>query len=115
MDLRFFYNLCAFVGSVPYLAIVVILAHFVVRRTRSKRRGRQSKSGFYPSSAALGMVFLIAQTFYRPSLQHLVETRQVVEFEEDDPGDPDTSTTGLSRQLKRLRRGELVEDLVLRL
>ena len=115
MDLQLFYNLCTFAGSIPYLAIVLILAHFVLRRVLSKRRGKQGKSGFYPSSAALGMVFLIAQTFYRPSLQHLVETRQVVEFEEDDPGDPDTSTTGLSRQLKRLRRGKLVENLVLRL
>ena len=115
MDLQLFYNLCTFVGGIPYLAIVAILVHFVIRRTLSKHKGRQGKTYFYPSSAALSMVFLIAQSFYRPSLQHLVETRLVVEVEEDDLGEPDTSTTGLSRQLKRLRRGELVENLVLRL
>jgi hypothetical protein len=115
MDIQLFYSLCSFVAGIPYLVIVAVLAHFVVRRALWKRNRRRGIPGFCPSSAALGMVFLLAQTFYRPSLQHLVETKQVVEVEEDDFGDPETSTTGLDQQLKRLRRGESLGSLVLRL
>jgi hypothetical protein len=115
MDIQLFYSLCTFVAGIPYLVVAAILAHFVVRRALSKRHRRRGKSGFYPSSAALGMVFLLAQTFYRPSLQHFVNTKQVIEVEEDDQGDPETSASGLDRQLKRLRRGEPLHSLVLRL
>jgi hypothetical protein len=115
MDSQLFYGICTFVGGIPYLAIVLILAHFAIRRALWRRRRRRGTSSFCPSSAALGMVFLLAQTFYRPSLQHLVEVMQIVEVEEEDQGDPKTPDTGLDQQLKRLRRGEPVDSLVLRL
>jgi hypothetical protein len=115
MDRQLFYTICTFVASVPYVAVVVILAHYFIRRALWKRNRNRGKPGFYPSSAALGMVFLLAQTFYRPSLKHLTEVRQVVEVEDDDQGDPKDSTKGLDRQLKRLRRGEQVDSLILRL
>jgi hypothetical protein len=113
MDIQLFYSLCTFAAAIPYLAIIAIFAHFVVRRALWKRNRRRGIPGFCPSSAALGMVLLLAQTFYRPSLRHLVQTKQVVEVEEDDQGDPETSVTGLDRQLKRLRRGEPLDSLVL--
>ena len=107
MDHKLFYNLCTFIGSIPYLAIVGILIHYFVRRALWKRGSNGAKPGFCPSSAALGMVFLLGMVFYRPSLQHVVEVRQVMEAEDDDQGDPEPPATGIDQQLKRIRRGEL--------
>lgn len=105
----------AFAGCIPYLAIAAILSHYYIRRARWKHRSRRSSQGFCPSSAALGMVFLITQMFYRPSIQHAVEARLVVDVEDDDQGDPDAPARHLERQLKRIRRGEPVESLSVRL
>jgi hypothetical protein len=115
MDRQLFYAICTLVASLPYVAIVVILAHYFIRRALWKRNRNRGRPCFYPSSAALGMVFLFAQTFYRPSLKHLTEVRQVVEVEDDDQGDPEEFARGLDRQLKRVRRGEQVDSLILRL
>jgi len=117
MDHRMFYDFCMFAGAIPYLIVSAVLVHYLVRRARWRRakwRGRFSP-GFCPSSAALGMVFLITQTFYPPSVQHAVEARLVLDVEEDDQGDPETPAKHLNRQLKRIRRGEKVESLILRL
>jgi hypothetical protein len=115
MNQNFAYAIGAFAGSIPYLAIVFILGHYFVRRANYRRRARRSIPGFYPSSAALGMVFLLTQMYYRPSIQHAVEARLVIDVEEDDQGDPETPAKQMDRQLKRIRRGEQVESLVLRL
>jgi hypothetical protein len=61
------------------------------------------------------MAFLFAQTFYRPSLAHVIEVKQDEEVEEDDEGDPETVNKQLNRQLKRILRGEVVDKLVIRL
>ena len=115
MDHKLFYNLCTFIGGIPYFAVAGILIHYFVRRALWKRRSKRSMPGFCPSSSALGMVFLLGMVFYRPSLQHVVEARQVVEVEEDDQGDPDPPAMDIDRQLKRIRRGEPVDSLTLRL
>jgi hypothetical protein len=70
MNQNFAYAIGAFAGSIPYLAIVLILGHYFVRRANYQRRKKKSVPGFYPSSAALGMVFLLTQMYYRPSIQH---------------------------------------------
>jgi hypothetical protein len=114
MNQNLLYGLGAFAGSIPYLSIVVILVHYVIRRANWKRRSKRSMPGFCPSSAALGMVFLFTQVFYRPSIQHSVEARLVVDAEDDDQGDPEAPAKPLDRQLRRIRRGEPVEILVLR-
>lgn len=54
------------------------------------------------------------QIFIRPSLQHVIEQRQEEEADQDDSGDPEHPDTLLQRQLKRIRRGEQTDDLVLR-
>ena len=117
MNHRLLYDLCALAGGVPYFAVVGILIHYLVRRARFKyARGRGAALPvFCPSSAALGMVFLLTQTFYRPSIQHVVEARQVMEAEEDDQGEPDTPDQELDQQLRQIRRGEPVKSLILRL
>jgi hypothetical protein len=104
-------------SSAPFLAILAILIHYQVRRAAWRRNQRLGKknSGFFPSSAALGIALLVLGVFHRPSVQNTVEARLQQEADEDDSGDPETLTRQLDRQLRRIRRGEQVEDLVLRI
>lgn len=108
---------CSMLYASPFIAIVVILVHYQIRRIAWKRKAREERRamGFCPSSVALGAVFLLITTFYRPRMAHAIEARLHEEVEEDDEGDPETPEKGLSRQLKRIRRGEAVERLELRL
>ncbi|MDR3726774.1 MAG: hypothetical protein P4K86_07025 [Terracidiphilus sp.] len=103
--------------SAPFLAIVSILAYYVLRRAawrQGKRLGWKSL-GYYPSSFALGMALQFIQVFHRPSMAYVLEARQNEDAEEDDAGDPENLKKQLHRQLRRIRRGEHVERLVLRL
>jgi hypothetical protein len=100
----------------PFLAILLILAYYylfcVPRRKRKKGRRRP---GF--STAGLGTVVLGLTLIYRPRIQFAVEAqhRQVEDADEDDNGDHDTPTRHLQRQLRRIRRGEALESLTVRL
>ncbi len=103
--------------SAPFLAITAILSLYLIRRVswvRTTRTGRKL-FGVQPSAVGLGMAFLFLQTFWQPSLCHAIEAREKVDMEEDDEGDPETPEKQLNRQLKRIRRGEAVDRLVLRL
>ena len=61
------------------------------------------------------MMLLFMQVFARPSLQHVLEEKQKEDKDEDDEGDPESPEKRVDHQLKRIRRGEKVNDLVLRL
>lgn len=116
MSANLFY-LCSVAASLPYLAIVVVLFHYLLRRAKwkaDKRRGKKIPR-FCPSASALGMMLLFMQVFVRPTLRYVLEEKQNEDAEEDDEGDPEGITKQLDRQLKRIRRGEQVGDLVLRL
>jgi hypothetical protein len=103
--------------ALPYLVIVAILLHNSLRRARRRRgKGRRpAPSTVCSTSAALGAMLLFAQIFYRPSMVHAVEAREHVDVDEDDSGDPEHPDKSLRRQLKRIRRGEPVGDLAVRL
>ncbi|MGD0939101.1 MAG: hypothetical protein ABR905_05255 [Terracidiphilus sp.] len=101
----------------PFLAIGAIPIHYFFLRARcrlNRRLGRKN-SGFCPSSSALGVALLFFQVFYRPSVANVVEVKQEEDADEDDEGDPEKLNNELSRQLKKIRRGEPVDSLVLRL
>jgi hypothetical protein len=111
------YFFCSVLYASPFLAIVAILVHYQIRRSvwkRKKQEGRRAL-GFCPSSVALGAVFLLITTFYRPRMEFAIEARLKEDVEEDDDGDPETPEQGLSRQLRRIRRGEAVEVLEVRI
>ncbi|MDR3750561.1 MAG: hypothetical protein P4K94_03655 [Terracidiphilus sp.] len=110
--------LCSiFLFSVPFLAIGVILAHYVLRRATWKhnRRLGRKRLGYYPSAFALGMAFQFFQVYYRPSVAYFLEAKREEDAEDDDEGDPETPINHLNRQLRRIRRGERIDTLVLRL
>lgn len=104
-------------AAAPFVAIAAILGCYLLRRVRWLRNPRTGKPlfGIQASAVGLGMAFLFLQMFWRPSLSHAIEVRERVDVEEDDEGDPETPEKQLSRQLKRIRRGEVVERLVLRM
>jgi hypothetical protein len=104
-------------SAAPFVAIVAILCLYQIQRwcfALRKRTGRRL-FGIQPAAVGLGMAFLFLQAFWRPSLSHAIEVRQKVDVDEDDEGDPESVTKQLHRQLQRIRRGEPVERLVLRL
>ena len=117
MNLDAVYRLCIYAMSLPFVAIVLILFHYFLRRLLFRRckRLRKGRLGFYPSAFALGMAFQFMQVFTRPSIAYVLEEKQKDEAEEDDEGDPETLQKQLGRQLRRIRRGEPVDRLVLRM
>jgi hypothetical protein len=113
---KFLFAIGGGIAAAPFLAMAVLLFVYFMRRAVSRRQIRLGKpTGFCPSSAALGLIFLFAQTFYRPTVSHVVEARLQDDVEEDDNCDPETSEMNLDHQLRKIRRGEPVDDLVLRL
>jgi hypothetical protein len=107
---------CGSFAAAPFLAMATLLLWYFVRRALSRRQVRRGRpAGFCPSSSALGVIFLIAQTFYRPEFSHVIEAPLREEVDEDDEGDPESPERQFNRQLKRIRRGEQVGDLVTRL
>jgi hypothetical protein len=110
-------SILSLLTGAPFLVILGILIFREIQRlewVRGTRTGRRL-FGVQPSAVGLGMAFLFLQTFWRPSLSHAIVAREKADVEEDDEGDPETPAKQLSRQLKRIRRGEVVERLVLRL
>jgi hypothetical protein len=104
------------VGS-PFWAIAGLLIDYSLRRAGWRRRRRLGivSVGYCPSSTSLGMAFQFMQVFHRPSMAYVLEAKQDEDADEDDQGDPDTPTKHLHRQLRRIRRGEQIDTLVLRL
>ncbi|HVC45641.1 MAG TPA: hypothetical protein VND90_00205 [Terracidiphilus sp.] len=117
MSLSILDALGAFATMAPFLAILGILVYYFARRAVLRRNLRKGKrpSGSYPSTFALGMAFQLLQVYYRPAVSYEVQVRLVEKEEDDDEGDPESPIKHLHRQLKRIRRGQPVDNLVVRI
>jgi len=104
-------------ATAPFLFIAAILFDYHRRRFAWRRANRNGKkpTRFRPSSSSLGNAFQILQVFYRPTTAYVIEAKLEEDADEDDEGDPETPARLLHRQLKRIRRGEPIDTLVLRL
>lgn len=105
----------ALLSCTPFLAILALCGYYHLRRflwRGQKKRGRNP--GFCPSAIALAAVLQFLAVFYRPSVEYAVEAREQAP-EEEDSGGPEPGLRGLRSFLRRIRRGEPVGDLVLRL
>lgn len=110
-------DLLALLAGAPFAAILALLTHYVAKRTVWKHNRRRGKPnlGFCPSSAALGVVFLFAQVFVRPSLDQTIHAIQHEDVDEHDEGDPEESRKHFLRQLRKIRHGRPIDRLVLKL
>jgi hypothetical protein len=107
---------CALASLVLLALILVSAVHYFLHAGSGKRRSGRKRSRFYPCLLAAGFAFLhFMREFYSPGAVYLLEAKQDEDCDEDDPGDPENSDKHLRRQLKRIRRGEPVDRLVLRL
>jgi hypothetical protein len=110
-------SVLSLLSAAPFGLIAAILGFHQIRRIKWVRKTRTGRRlfGMQPSAVGLGMAFLFLMYFWQPSLVHAIEVREQVDMEEDDEGDPENLKKQLNRQLKRIRRGEAVDKLVLRL
>ena len=69
------------------------------------------------SPEAFGAAFLFLSMAYRPNHAYIAKAQitQQEDQDDDDQGGPDSPRRHLLRQLRRIRRGEHVDRLVLRL
>ena len=121
MRLDAFYAWCVLAGFVSGLAVVVIFAYFCVSRVLLRRRQRtgRRRSRLSGYAVALGLAFMqLVRVFYQPDVGYLIEAKQDEDQDEDDSGDPETPESRLKhfhRQLRRIRRGEPIDRLELRM
>jgi hypothetical protein len=103
--------------AVPLFAVSVFLLIFNRSRASARRKKRKGRPnlGFSPSTFTLGIALQHLQAFTHPSVQYVLEQKYDEDAEDDDQGDPDHPKAQLHRQLKRIRRGEPVDRLILRL
>jgi hypothetical protein len=97
--------------------VAVTLAHYILfcpgRRDRHHKSKRRGIPGYF---IAGGLAFMqLISELYSPSAVFVLQGIRDEDADEDDDGDPESPEKQLSRQLKRIRRGEQVGDLVLRL
>jgi hypothetical protein len=65
----------------------------------------------------VGAAFLFLASLYRPSLEFIAKAQiqEVEKQDEDEDSEPAASRRHFLRQLRRIRRGERVDRLVLKL
>lgn len=110
-------NLVGIFVGLPYVAVIVLLGIFYFKRVqwRSKRRSGGRDLGFCPSSRSLGIAMQNLQVLTRPTVGYILEEKCDEDAEDDEDGGPEDPTAHLNRQLKRIRRGERVDTLTVRL
>jgi hypothetical protein len=104
-------------GLLFLVFFLLALGHFVFfcngRQRRQSLNHRRRIPVFLVSA---GFLFLqLMSEIYCPSARFLLAEKCDEDADEDDSGDPESPEKHLHRQLKRIRRGEKIGDLVLRL
>ena len=100
-----------------YQLTALFLCLFFYQRFRYRRNKRRGKSnwGFYPSTAAVGNALQNLQTMAQPQVQYVLEEKLDETAEDDDEAGPDDPTAHLRKQAERIRRGDRIDRLTVRL
>lgn len=116
-------SLYTFVAAFPVLAMSLVgfavifsqLKRLIWKEKDPRRRRRGVR--FSVRDTAMGFAFLPLGIIYKPNLIEAAKAqiRQAEDADEDGSGGPDSPKRHLLRQLRRIRRGEKVEFLSLRL
>ncbi len=104
------------VFAMLFVAIAVAFRLLKQRIQKSQRPLKRRGFAISAANAVMGLGFLPLATIYRPNLIEVAKAQisQREDADEDDNGDPETPLKHLHRQLRRIRRGEKVEILILR-
>jgi Na+/H+-dicarboxylate symporter len=118
MNIHSFIAWLMLAGFLVFVPLVVALIFFTVSRIglwqRKRRTGVQSR--IYSMCLAGGIAFLqFVQTIYQPNLSYVLAAIEDEDADEDDLGGPDSPHKHLHRQLRRIRRGQHVDRLQVRL
>jgi len=102
-----------------FAMLLVALAGACIRlkqRVQKSKRSLKSRVIVTSATAAIGLGFLPLAFIYRPNLIEVTKAqiREQEHVDEDDSGAPETPRKHLHRQLRRIRKGENVETLILR-
>jgi hypothetical protein len=100
------------------IAMMIIVGWSRISRRNNRKRPDQSRivETGTDSPEAFGAAFLFLSMAYRPNHAFIARAQiEQREDEDDDEGGPDTARRHLLRQLRRIRHGEKVDRLVLRL
>jgi type VI protein secretion system component VasK len=100
------------------LMMIIVVWSRMFHRSNGKRPNRSQIVRLGASSSAVvGSACLFLSTLYRPHHGFIAkaQVRHQEDAEDDDQGDLETPRRHLLRQLRRVRRGEKVDRLVLRL
>ena len=84
-------NLVAFFLANPYVAVVVLLGTFYIRRARWRRRRRAGRKnlGYFPSASSLGNAMQNLQVLTRPTVEYVLEEKYDEDAEDDGDGGPE--------------------------
>jgi hypothetical protein len=97
------------------LFAITALWYTLARLSQIKRRlklGQRSRVFLVAAGFALLQLF---REFWSPGSAHLLVQKADEDADEEGDGDPDSPEAHLHRQLRKIRRGEPVDRLVLRL
>jgi len=97
------------------LLAIGVLCYVLARISQIRRRlklGQRSRVFLVSAGFALLQLF---REFWSPGSAHLLVQKDDAEVDEDDTGDPDSAEKHLHRQLRKIRRGEKVDRLEVRL
>ncbi len=107
--------LAGFLVLLPLLVALIFFTLSRLVRWQSKRKG-SLQSKIYSMCLTVGIGFLqFVQTFYQPNLTHVLSAIEDDDADEDLNSDPDSPQKHLNRQLKKIRRGEHLERLEVKL
>lgn len=110
-----------FAVSFPVFAMVLVAIALFCYKTRElfkkpKQHRRRRRMNIVKANAIVGMTFLPFASMYRPSMIEAAKVQlQQEDKDEDESGDPESPLKHLLRQLRRIRRGEDIGTLSLRL
>jgi hypothetical protein len=96
------------------LAILVCCLVFYARRRLWRRRQRLGKPrlGFFPTYTAAGNALQTLHAMTQQRVDYVLEEKFDDEADDDEEGGPPDPTKHLQRQLRRIRRGEKVDRLI---
>ena len=105
-------------AAAPLLAVFSLLV--LSRLLHSPRPGKHQRSqkrksggGFSANTFSLGLALQNIEKLIHHDVQHAIV--QIYDLDEDESGDPDDPRAQMNRQLRRVRRGEEVDRLILRM